>query len=153
MEKIISTKHLDVLYYDGKLLPVTLERKDNKKYVRFLIKNVNVEIENLIYDSKKHNSGALGMLILKAPHQETRYAEIGSLLSAICNYGSILQNNFTKFYRIREIVKGDLAVTEEEKAHTIQDYFNTNLNESEIKSLFQELNKGYKLQNKNERIN
>ena len=40
MEKKYEVKYIDVLYIDGKVIPVSLEYKKDKKYVNFIWNNV-----------------------------------------------------------------------------------------------------------------
>lgn len=152
MEKTISVKDLDVLYYDKKLLPVTIERKKGKVYARFLLNNTKVELENLHYNVETYNQGALGVLTLKIVNDETRYAEIGTLLSTIACYGARLQRSFPNLYKVRGIVKGNIVLLEQQKEQIINEYFKNELTETEIKSLFENLNKEFKLQHRHERV-
>lgn len=144
MEKTISVKNLDVLYYDKKLLPVIRERKKDKEYLNFLLNKEKVEIENLHYGVETYNQGALGVLTIEVPNNKAKYAEIGTLLNAIVCFGTKLQKSFPNLYKVRGVIKGNIMLPEQQKEQAIRDYFNMELTETEVKSLFENLNKEFK---------
>ena len=144
MEKKYSMKELQALYYDNKLLPVVTELKKGKTYLHFVLSGAKLEVIKNIYNTTTYNNGAQGVLMLQISNDTTRYAEIGTVTSAINCYGGRLIKDFPQLARIKQVIDNKL-VSEDRKTEIIAEFFNTELSVEEIKTLFKDLNTVYKL--------
>lgn len=144
MEKKYSVKYIDVLYYDNKVLPVTYVRdKKGNKSLLFLLNNAKVAIENEVTGVSTYNRGAYNIMTLCTANETKRYAEIGTLTSAIINYGLVAGTKFPELYKVKKLVDDKNPIDSKKYDQIAKTYFNTELSVSEIKSLFEELQKGY----------
>ena len=77
MEKKYSVKYIDVLYYDNKVLPVTLvkDKKGNKQLL-FITKNAKMDIETYIENVSTFNKGAHSIMTLRTVNEIKRYLVI-----------------------------------------------------------------------------
>ena len=148
MEKKYSVKYIDVLYYDNKVLPVSLvkDKKGNKKLL-FIDKNAKMDIETYIENVSTFNKGAHSIMTLRTVNQIKRYAEIGTLTSAIINYGPEGYTKFPKLLKVKKLVDEKNPVDAETHSKIAREYFETELTVEEIKTLFTELQKGYSKSN------
>lgn len=150
MEKKYSMKELQVLYYDDKLLPVVMEHKKGKTYVHFILTDVKLEIVEDSFKISAYHKGAQGALMLKVANDTNRYAEIGTITSAINCYGGRLVKDFPQLARIRQVINNKY-ISEDRNTKIISEFFNTELTVDEIKTLFKELNTAYTLKQNKEK--
>lgn len=148
MEKKYSVKYIDVLYYDNKVLPVSLvkDKKGNKKLL-FIAKNAKMDIETYIENVSTYNKGAHSIMTLRTVNEIKRYAEIGTLTSAIVNYGQVAGTKFPKLLKVKKLVDEKNPIDDATHTNIVKDYFETELSVEEIKTLFNELQRGYAKQN------
>lgn len=143
MDKKYSVKDIEVLYYDNKVIPVThLNTKKGKK-ILFLLNNAKIDVETEILGVSTYNKGANNILTLRTANDTKRYAEIGTLTSAIINYGKTGRTQFPKLFSVKRLVDTQNPVDNAQYSQIAKEYFNTELSVEEIKDLFKELQKGY----------
>lgn len=143
MEKTYSVKDIEVLYYDNKVIPVTHLYTNNDKKILFLLNNAKLDIVTEIPNVSTYNIGAGNILTLRTANDTKRYAEIGTLTSAIINYGKTGRTQFPKLFSVKRLVDTQNPVNDVQYAQIAREYFNTELTVSEIKDLFKELQAGY----------
>lgn len=143
MEKKYSVKYIDVLYYDNKVIPVTHLNTKNGKKVLFLLNNAKIDVVTEISNVSTYNTGASNILTLRTANDTKRYAEIGTLTSAIINYGKTGRTQFPKLFSVKKLVDTQNPVDDVQYSQITREYFNTELTVSEIKDLFKELQAGY----------
>ena len=148
MEKKYSVKFIDVLYYDNKVIPVTyVKDKKGNKSLLFLLNNAKLAIETEVQGVSTYNKGSHSIMTLRTANATKRYAEIGTLTSAIINYAQNGRTKFPKLYSVKKLVDEKNPIDDATHSAIAKEYFNTELTVSEIKELFTELQKGYEKNN------
>lgn len=143
MEKKYEVKYIDVLYIDGKVIPVSLEYKKDKKYINFILNDVKLEVEKMYINQATYNKAAQTIVMIKAGDGTVRYAEIGTLTSAICKYGKSVGYKYDKLSALRDISFADSNGVINIPASKIGKYFDTELSLKEIKDISKILQHGY----------
>lgn len=143
MEKKYQVKFVDMLYIDNKLIPVSIEHKKDKKYINFILNDVKLEVEKMYINQATYNPATHTIIMIKAGDGTVRYAEIGTLTSAICKYGKSVGYKYNKLSVLRDLSfaesKGDINIP----ADKIGKYFDTELSIKEIKDISKILQQGY----------
>ena len=140
-----TIKDINVVYYDGKLLPILIESKKESNtnccvyYAKFINNGVRIKISDIDYGFV-HNTGANAKVFLSIPNGEVRRVELGNLWGAIEAYGAKIYMTFPELSKIRSIKRAPLTNDSE----IIKEFFNTKLNNKQIVILFSELQKEYK---------
>ncbi len=143
MEKKYEVKYIDVLYIDGKVIPVSLEYKKDKKYINFILNNVKCEVEKMYINQATYNKAANTIVTFKALDNSVRYAELGTLTSAICNYGQKVGYKYSKLSIAKDIVAVNEKLRSDLSSDKICKYFATELSVAEIKDVAKTLQQGY----------
>lgn len=143
MEKKYQVKFVDMLYIDNKLIPVSIEHKKDKKYINFILNDVKLEVEKMYINQATYNKATQTIVMIKAGDGTVRYAEIGTLTSAICHYGKSVGYKYDKLSILRDGAftnsKGVINIP----ADKIGKYFDTELSLKEIKDISKILQHGY----------
>lgn len=140
MEKSYQIKMIDVLYYDGKIIPVQLTTIKGKKYINFIGKKVKLAVAEMHNTLETYNEGAQSIIMLKTVNGETRYAELGSFTAALVNSKNKFLAKYSKLYKFKDVVNSKTN-TDDLSPNIVGEYFDTELSLEEIKDIFKELNK------------
>lgn len=140
MEKTYQVKLIDALYYDGKILPVQLTTIKGKKYISFIGSKSKLEVVEIHDNIETYNQDAQSILLLKTVHNETRYAELGTLTSVLCNTKKDVVKKFPKLYAFKSVLENNENAVELESS-VVGNYFDVELTTEEIKDIFNAFNK------------
>ncbi|MBQ7884467.1 MAG: hypothetical protein IJ318_00015 [Clostridia bacterium] len=144
MEKKFSVKYIEVLYYDDKVIPVSyIAGKNGRNQLLFLLNDAKLEIVEVKQPFGTYNKGAQKIVILKTANDTTRYAEYGTLTSALIHYGIEEGSQFANLFRVKKLVDDKNPIDSTTQSTIAREYFNTELSVAEIKALFAELQRGY----------
>ncbi len=145
MEKLYSVKDIDVLYYDGNILPIVLENKSGKTFANDILSKKSYELNKKVYGLDTYNKSAQYIVSLSTNNQIKYYGEIGSLANCICEYGKNIDSKDATLNRILHLFRNIKTVDEK---LFVDDYFKIALNKSEIKELFDKMQTKYQIENK-----
>lgn len=140
MEKMYAVRDIDILYFDGKILPVIITNKDNKIYANEILTNKKYELKKIVYGLETFNKGAQYIASLSTGNNIKTYGEVGSFANCICNYGKKADSHDVKIERILDLFKNFNKVDEK---LIIDDFFKKDLTKNEIKEITNILQKYY----------
>lgn len=153
MEKKYAIKYLDVLYYDGKVLPVTLEIKNKRRYLKFVLSGTTLKLEDCNPNLQTYNYGARSIVSLISGEKTKRYGELGTLTGAISAYGNYKMlakyPTISKMYRLLNHNEFEGVIKD---SQAIGQYFDTELTETQIKDIFTCIQRGYEQKRNTDRL-
>lgn len=141
MEKLYSVKDIDVLYHDGKIIPVVLENKNGKTFANEILSKNSYELNKQVFGLETFNKSAQYIVSLSTNSEIKSYGEIGSLANCICLYG---KNSDSKNSTLSKILCMFKNFKNTEDKELVENYFKIDLKKSEIKELFENMQNQYK---------